>query len=68
MSGIDITEYVKVQSICSGNGIVLENKLKENEKKKVKKADNNIAFEDTFLHTFIQVHSARNNFSEKTAK
>jgi len=68
MSGKDITEYVRVQSICSGNGIVLENKLKENEKKKTEKTDSNVAFEDTFLHTFMKVHSARNNFSEKTAK
>ena len=68
MSGIDITDYVRVQSICAGNGIVLENKLKEKEKatKKVKK---DIDIKDTFLYEFVKVHTGRTDFfEEKTAK
>ena len=66
MSGIDITDYVRVQSICAGNGIVLENKLRENQKKEIKVK--NTQFDGSFLEEFLRVDSERKKNMEKTAK
>lgn len=54
--GNDITELIRIKSICAGNGIALENKINEKEKKKKVKKDDDKALEETFLYEMMKVN------------